>query len=81
MASPTRIWTLLIALSLGTVLLAPLPGLAAAAGLLILAWIKARAILGGFLRLHTAPGWLSVLTVPLALWMVGLWGLVAVAFR
>lgn len=77
----TRTWVLLIGLSVGTVLLAPLPGMAAMAGLLILAWFKARAILGGFLHLRTAPDWLSVLTVPLALWMLGMWGLSALTFR
>lgn len=77
----TRTWALLIALSAGTVFMAPMPGMAAMAGLLILAWIKARAILGGFLHLRGAPGWLSALTVSLALWMAAIWGLAALAFR
>lgn len=77
----TRTWVLLIALSAGTVLMAPLPGLAATAGLLILAWIKARAILGGFLHLRGAPGWLAALTVPLGLWMAAIWALAALALR
>lgn len=77
----TRIWALLIALIAATVLLAPVPGLAAMAGLLVLAWIKARTILGGFLHLRGAPGWLGAVTVPLGLWMVAIWGLAAVAFN
>lgn len=77
----TRTWALLIALSAATVVLAPMPGAAAMAGLLVLAWIKARAILGGFLHLRAAPGWLAALTVPLALWMAAVWGLAALAFR
>lgn len=77
----TRTWTLLIALSAATVFLAPMPGAAAMAGLLILAWVKARAILGGFLHLRAAPGWLAAFTVPLALWMAVLWGLAVPAFR
>lgn len=75
----TRIWALLIALTAATILLAPMAGLAAMAALLVLAWLKARAILGGFLHLRAAPGWLAALTVPLALWLVAIWGLAAVA--
>ena len=76
----TRIWTLLIALSAATVLLAPMPGTLAMTGLLMLAGLKARAILGGFLRLRAAPGWLTAVTVPLALWLAAVWGLAALAF-
>ncbi|WP_191569427.1 cytochrome C oxidase subunit IV family protein [Paracoccus yeei] len=77
----TRTWALLIGLSAGTILLAPVPGGAAMAGLLILAWLKARTILGGFLHLRAVPGWLSMITVPLALWLAAVWGLSALAFR
>ena len=77
----TRLWALLIALIAATVLLAPMPGPVAMAGLLVLAWLKARAILGGFLHLRAAPGWLTALTVPLALWLAAVWGLAALAFR
>lgn len=80
MSAPTRTWLILIALTAATLALAPLPGLAAMAGLLAVAWFKARAILGGFLRLRAAPGWLPALTVPLALWMAAIWGLAALAF-
>lgn len=76
-----RTWATLIALTAATVLLAPLPGLAAMAGFLVLAWLKARAILGGFLHLRGAPGWLGAVTVPLALWMAAVWALAALAFR
>lgn len=74
-----RTWTLLIALSVATVLLAPMPGIVAMAGLLVLAWFKARAILGGFLHLRAAPSWLAAFLVPLALWMAVTWGLAALA--
>lgn len=77
----TRTWVLVIALSVATVLLASMPGMAAMAGLLVLAWFKARAILGGFLHLRAAPGWLAAFMMPLALWMAAVWGLAALAFR
>ena len=75
-----RTWTLLIALSAATVLLAPMPGTVAMAGLLVLAWLKARAILGGFLHLRAAPGWLTAVMVPLALWLAAVWVLSSLAF-
>lgn len=74
----TRNWMVLIALITVTVALATQDGRIAAAGLLVLAWAKARAILGGFLHLDRAPGWLSVFLVPLGLWMCVVWGLAAV---
>lgn len=83
--TPTRIlthtWATLIALTAATVVLAPVPGRMAMAGLLVLSWCKARAILGGFLHLRAAPGWLPALMVPLALWMAAIWGLAALAAR
>ncbi|MBU3030575.1 cytochrome C oxidase subunit IV family protein [Paracoccus marinaquae] len=77
----TRTWLTLIALILATVSLAPFGGRIASAGLLALAFLKARTILGRFLHLDGAPGWLSVATVPLAIWLIVLWGLNAVALR
>lgn len=74
----TRNWLLLIALILATMGLATQDGRIAAAGLLALAWVKARAILGGFLHLDRAPGWLSAFLVPLGLWLCVVWGLAAV---
>lgn len=74
----TRNWLLLIALILATTGLATQDGRIAAAGLLALAWVKARAILGGFLHLDRAPGWLSAFLVPLGLWLCVVWGLAAV---
>lgn len=65
----TRNWLLLIALTAGTIALASLDGRIAGAAILILAWCKARAILGGFLHLKSAPGWLSAFMVPLAIWL------------
>ena len=50
-----RNWMVLIALIAVTVALATQDGRIAAAGLLVLAWAKARAILGGFLHLDQAP--------------------------
>lgn len=76
-----KTWLLLIALTLGTTVLSGFGGLLAAAGLLLLAWAKARAILGGFLHLKSAPGWLSAAMVPLGIWMFLLWGVNAVLLR
>ena len=74
----TRNWLVLIALILATTGLAALDGRIAAAGLLVLAWAKSRAILGGFLHLDQAPGWLAAFVVPLGLWMGLVWALAAV---
>ena len=73
-----RNWMVLIALIAVTVALATQDGRIAAAGLLVLAWAKARAILGGFLHLDRAPGWLSAFLVPLGVWMALVWALSAV---
>ncbi len=75
----TRNWLLLIALTLGTVAAGAFHGPVAAALLLVLAWTKARTILGGFLHLSAAPGWLSMAMVPLGLWMAVVWVLTWVA--
>lgn len=72
-----RTWALLIGLTAATTALAAWDGRAAAAALLVVALLKARAILGGFLHLAAAPGWLAALTLPLALWLAALWGLYA----
>ncbi|MFV0490202.1 MAG: cytochrome C oxidase subunit IV family protein [Pseudorhodobacter sp.] len=77
----TRTWLILIALTAGTVAVANFDGRLAAAGLLILAWFKARTILGGFLHLSAAPGWLGAMAGPLGFWLVVLWGVAAVALR
>ena len=74
----TRTWLMLIVLTGATTGLATQDGRIAAAGLLALAWIKARAILGGFLHLDRAPGWLPAFVVPLGLWMALVWALLAV---
>lgn len=71
----TRNWLWLLGLTLATTLAALVP--AASAGLLLLAFFKARAILGGFLHLRAAPGWLMAVSVPLALWLLLLAGLYA----
>ncbi len=77
----TRNWLLLIALTLGTVAVGLFHGPVAAALLLALSWAKARAILGGFLHLARAPGWLSLALVPLGVWMAVVWLLTWAAGR
>lgn len=71
----TRNWLLLLVLTAATVLLAGYDGRLAAALLLALAFFKARAILAGFLHLDRARDWLAAICVPLAVWLVALWGL------
>lgn len=72
-----RTWLLLVGLILATAALATVDGRLAAAGLLALAWTKARAILGGFLHLRAAPGWLTAFTLPLAFWLAAIAALLA----
>lgn len=74
----TRTWGLLIGLTIVTTAIATLDGRLAAAGLLVLAWIKARCILGGFLHLKSAPGWLPAFTLPLAIWLGAIAALLAI---
>ncbi|RDW14380.1 cytochrome C oxidase subunit IV family protein [Paracoccus thiocyanatus] len=71
----TRIWLLLLGLSAATTALAFASGPVAAAALLVLAWLKARAILCGFLHLDRGSGWRAAFLVPLAIWLVLIWGL------
>lgn len=78
MTSLTRIWLTLIVLIAATVTLAGFGGPVVAAGLLALALAKARVILGGFLGLSGAPGWLAAFTIPLAFWLAAIWGLYAI---
>lgn len=77
----TRNWLKLIALIAATVALAAVDGRIAAAGLLALAFCKARAILGGFLHLRQAQGWLSAATIPIGIWLALLWVLNAALIR
>lgn len=72
----TRTWLWLVGLTAVTTLLAGWPVVAGVA-LPMLALFKARAILGGFLHLRAAPGWLTAITLPLALWLVLIAGLYA----
>lgn len=74
-------WGLLIALTLATTGLASLDDSLAAAGLLALAWLKARTILGGFLHLSAAPGWLTAFTLSIALWLTAIAVLLGVSWR
>ncbi|KRW95046.1 cytochrome C oxidase subunit IV family protein, partial [Paracoccus sp. PXZ] len=71
----TRIWLILLALTAATTALAFASGPVAAAALLGLALLKARAILAGFLHLDRAAGWRAAFTVPLAIWLALIWGL------
>lgn len=73
-----KTWGLLVGLTLATTALAAFDGRLVAAGLLALAWVKARTILGGFLHLKSAPGWLAAFMLPLALWLAALAALLAV---
>lgn len=66
----TKTWASLIALTLGTVMLAAFEGRLAVAGILALAFFKARLILGRFLHLDAASGWLAAFTVPIAIWLL-----------
>ncbi len=66
----TRNWIWLLALTAATVALAGWP-----AGLLIVAFLKAVAILKGFLHLSRASGWLTAFAVPLGLWLAVIWAL------
>lgn len=64
-----RAWFLLLALSLGSTVLAaglPLPPALATGLLLALAWAKARVILRHFLGLAAAPGWARGFSVVIA---------------
>ncbi|MFC3568863.1 cytochrome C oxidase subunit IV family protein [Paracoccus sp. TOH] len=64
-----KTWLWLLALVLVTVALAQGAGPLVGAGLLALAALKARAILGQFLHLAGAPGWLAAVMTPLLLWL------------
>lgn len=66
----TKTWLTLIALTLATVILAGIDGRLAVAGILALAFFKARLILGRFLHLGAASGWLSAFAVPIGIWLL-----------
>jgi hypothetical protein len=85
-APATRAWALLLALSLGSTLLAAFaaggPGGAgpvAGAAMLILAWAKARTILTHYLGLSRAPLWRRGFALVLGLYMALLLGLALAA--
>ena len=69
----TKTWLLLMAMVVATVALAQVGGPVAAGLLLLLAALKSRAILGGFLHLSAAPGWLAAFMLPLSLWLGMVW--------
>ena len=67
-----RTWVRLIALTLATTALAACDGRLAVVSLLLAAWLKARHILGGFLHLGSAPGWLTAFMLPLGVWLAAI---------
>lgn len=69
----TRTWAVLMAMVLATAALAQVGGHVAAGLLLLLAALKSRAILGGFLHLSAAPGWLAAFMLPLSIWLALIW--------
>lgn len=55
---------------------AQLAGAAVATALLVaFAFLKARIILGAYLHLSSAPGWLGAASTVLGIWLVLIWGL------
>ncbi|MDF3608175.1 hypothetical protein PE067_19720 [Paracoccus sp. DMF-8] len=50
-------------------------------GILLLSFLKARLILGRFLHLATAPGWLVAFTVPIAIWLLLIGGAYVLVIR
>lgn len=76
-----RNWLQLMGLTLATLLLAAVDGRLATVCMLALAGLKARAILGGFLHLRAAPGWLAAVMLPLGLWLSAMAGLIVFTHR
>lgn len=70
----TKTWAALIALAAATTALAGVGGKWAALAVLALAFLKARLILGRFLHLGAAPGWLSAFAVPIGIWLLVIGG-------
>lgn len=75
-----RAWGILIVLSLGSTVLSmiALPGLwmaVAGVSILVLAWIKARIVLAGYMGLVRAPAWQRGFDICLGLFAVMLVGL------
>ncbi len=75
--TPTRAWIVLIALSMGSTLIAisGQSGLVPALAILVLAWGKARVILRQYLGLAQAPGWSRGFSLVLAIYMIVAMGL------
>lgn len=79
--SVTKAWATLIALSIGSTLLAHFGATGVMAGLAILAlaWIKAQVILRVYLGLQQAPSWGRGFGMVLGIYMIGIMGLAAAA--
>lgn len=79
--SVTQAWLLLIALSLGSTVLAwtGAGGALAALAILGLAWMKAQIILRTYLGLAQAPSWSRGFALVLGLYMLGMMGLAVAA--
>ena len=66
----TKTWALLIGLTAATAALAGVSGRLAVILVLALAFLKARLILGRFLHLGAAQGWLAAFTLPIGIWFL-----------
>lgn len=81
MSDLLRTWLILLALIAGSLALAGHHNALAAAGLLGLSWLKARAVLGGYLHLARAPGWRMAFLLPLGIWLFAVLLLQVMAVR
>lgn len=73
----TRTWAILILLTLlmvAATYVQDQPQMVTG-GVLILAFLKLRMILAGFLHLRPGTGWLGAFLVPIALWMLAIFTL------
>ncbi|PYG33344.1 cytochrome C oxidase subunit IV family protein [Pelagimonas varians] len=79
--SVTNAWLTLIALSIGSTILAHFgaAGIFASLAILTLAWIKAQVILRVYLGLQNAPSWGRGFGMVLAIYMIGIMGLAVAA--
>lgn len=79
--SINQAWLTLIALSLGSTVLAHFgtAGILAGLAILALAWIKAQVILRVYLGLQQAPSWGRGFAMVLAIYMIGIMGLAIAA--
>lgn len=74
----TGAWLQLCALTVASTVASFFSGRAAMALLVVFAFCKARIILGDYLHLSAAPGWLNAASLVLGLWLGLIWVLYAV---